>query len=202
MKKLLLLLLPITAAAQNTIPISPYNLGGNWRARNDSMIAHLQVKYSNPLYATVDIWFCDTYTYSCSDSSFILYDMFSDSVGLLTRYVEPPICHEASMETNWYNFKKDEGKKLTVKGYKFTGWGLYPKGKPLSKDDMDLAKSEYKILQANVDAALALHGNKEWKDKDNKVIAKKDKRKYAWKLMTKKEDVKINNVTPGKETDK
>lgn len=186
---MLLLLIPVLAFCQNQITLSPYNLGDGWRARNDSMLAHMQVKFGNPLYGHVDLWFWDTYTYTCSDSSFAIYDMFSDSTIILKRFIEPSNFADATVETSWINFTKSS--PLKMKGYKFNNWGPHGHVKALTSKDKLMAKDYFKTLKGHVDDLLAKHGDKAWKDKNNKVIAKKDKRKYAWLDVTGKESVKI-----------
>ncbi len=50
-------------------------------------------------------------------------------------------------------------------------------------------------LIAAVNAKMLNAANEDWKDKDNKPIADKDKRKYAWRDVTGKEKISTKPKT-------
>ena len=187
MKRLLFLLIPCLLFGQNTISLSPYQYGGDWQVRHDAMREKLVEYLEQDLFKTVDIWWMDSYGYNVSDSSFAVPDLSQENVLLLFRYVEPPNCGEATVETNYINYTKNiksirakEKIKLDSKGYKYTGWG-HTKIEPLKKADVDMAKEQYKAYKAQVKAF-----NEDGKDwyKDNKKLNKNEKHSAAWKIVT------------------
>jgi len=179
MRVLLLILIPFVLFAQSTFQFSPYFYGEDWQTKHSEMRAELQAWLASEFVDNSDLWMLESYTYTVSDSAIRIADMSQAEYPLLFRFVEPAKWEEADVKSDWLEYKKDG--KLNVKGFTYKNFGDKARIKALKKADKDFAKHLYDGYKKIV--AEKENDGKHWY-KDNKKMNKKEKRSFAWRIVT------------------